>query len=153
VKTRSSREEAAIRAELDLVRKALDADVTDVRLYSEQATRADLKHDETRRNADKIRAEIAPRRDELLLEKMQAEELVAQLRARRENLAVRLDGPSRRLYERLRSSRSKMVLAPLTAQGACGNCFTVLPVQEQSMVRQAKALHRCEACGVILYAT
>jgi uncharacterized protein len=143
---------AALRAELDLVRKALDADLTDVKQLSEQATRADLKLDELRRQADKVRAQIAPQRDELLFARMEAEEQLALLRERRENQAVRLDQKSRRLYERLRSGRSRTVLAPLTAEGACGNCFNVLPVQEQAMVRQASALHRCEACGVILYA-
>jgi predicted nucleic acid-binding Zn-ribbon protein len=45
-----------------------------------------------------------------------------------------------------------MVLAPLTSEGACGNCFNVLPVQEQTEVRRGESLRRCEGCGVILYA-
>ena len=151
-KARTSREEAALRAEIDLVRKALEADQVDIKQISEQATRADLKLDDIMRNADKLRVDTAPQRDELLLARSQAEEMVRQLRDRRENQAIRLDPQSRRLYERLRSGRSRTVLAPLTAEGACGACFNILPVQEQAVVRQAKALHRCEACGVILYA-
>ena len=151
-KASSTQKNAALRAEIDLVRKALDADATDIKQLSEQATRADLKLDDMRRQADKLRAELAPQRDELLFAKLEAEEQLAVLRERRENQAVRLDQKSRRLYERLRSGRSRTVLAPLTAEGACGNCFNVLPVQEQAVVRQAAALHRCEACGVILYA-
>jgi predicted nucleic acid-binding Zn-ribbon protein len=151
-KARTSREEAALRAEIDLVRKALEADQVDLKQTSEQATRADLKLDDIMRNADKVRADTAPQRDELLAARSQAEELVKQLRDRRENQAIRLDPQSRRLYERLRSGRSHVVLAPLTEEGACGACFNILPVQEQAVVRQAKALHRCEACGVILYA-
>jgi uncharacterized protein len=148
----STKKNAVLRAEIDLVRKALDADNTDIKQLSEQATRADLKLDDLQRQADKLRAELAPRRDELLFARLEVEEQLAMLRERRENHAVRLDQKSRRLYERLRSGRSRTVLAPLTAEGACGNCFNVLPVQEQAMVRQAAALHRCEACGVILYA-
>jgi hypothetical protein len=151
-KASSMQKNAALRAEIDLVRKALDADNADVKQLSEQATRADLKLDDLRRQVDRIRAELAPPRDELLFARLEAEEQLAVLRERRENQAVRLDPKSRRLYERLRSGRSRTVLAPLTAEGACGNCFNVLPVQEQAMVRQAAALHRCEACGVILYA-
>jgi uncharacterized protein len=152
VKPRNSREEAALRAELDLVRKALDADVADVKQLSEQATRADLKMDDLKRQADKIRAEIRPQSDEVMLLRMDAEEQLKVLKDKRENQAMRLDNQSRRLYERLRTGRTRMVLAPLTEEGACGNCFNILPVQEQAMVRQAQALHRCEACGVILYA-
>jgi uncharacterized protein len=151
-KASSTQKNAALRAELDLVRKALDADVNDMKQLSEQATRADLKLDDLRRQADKVRAEIAPQRDDLLFAKLEAEEQLAVLRERRQSQAVRLDQKSRRLYERLRSGRSRTVLAPLTAEGACGNCFNVLPVQEQAMVRQAAVLCRCEACGVILYA-
>lgn len=151
-KASSTQKNAALRAELDLVRKALDADLADVKQLSEQATRTDLKLDDLGRQADKMRAEIAPQRDELLFAKLEAEEQLAMLRERRENQAVRLDQKSRRLYERLRSGRTRTVLAPLTAEGACGNCFNMLPVQEQAIVRQAAALHRCEACGVILYA-
>jgi predicted nucleic acid-binding Zn-ribbon protein len=151
-KVSSTKQNTALRAELDLVRKALDADLTDVKQLSEQATRTDLKLDDLRRQADRIRAEIGPQRDELLFAKLEAEEQLAVLRERRENQAVRLDQKSRRLYERLRSGRTRTVLAPLTAEGACGNCFNMLPVQEQAIVRQAAALHRCEACGVILYA-
>lgn len=151
-KATSNQKNAALRAELDLVRKALDADLTDMKQLSEQATRSDLKLDDLRRQADKLRADAQPQRDELLFAKLEAEEQLSVLRERRENQAVRLDQKSRRLYERLRTGRTRTVLAPLTAEGACGNCFNVLPVQEQAMVRQAAALHRCEACGVILYA-
>ena len=152
VKGSSTQKNAALRAELDLVRKALDADLNDMKQLSEQATRNDLKLDDLRRHADRLRADAQPQRDELLFAKLEAEEQLAVLRERRENQAVRLDQKSRRLYERLRTGRTRTVLAPLTAEGACGNCFNVLPVQEQAMVRQAAVLHRCEACGVILYA-
>jgi len=151
-KQMSSQKNMSLRAELDLVRKALDADLADMKQLSEQATRSDLKLDDLRRQADKLRADAQPQRDELLFAKLEAEEQLSVLRERRENQAVRLDQKSRRLYERLRTGRTRTVLAPLTAEGACGNCFNVLPVQEQAMVRQAAALHRCEACGVILYA-
>src|SRR5688572_3903934 len=151
-KQMSSQKNMSLRAELDLVRKALDADLADMKQLSEQATRSDLKLDDLRRQADKLRADAQPQRDELLFAKLEAEEQLSVLRERRENQAVRLDQKSRRLYERLRTGRTRTVLAPLTAEGACGNCFNVLPVQEQAMVRQAAVLHRCEACGVILYA-
>src|SRR5688500_4214814 len=152
VKGSSTQKNAALRAELDLVRKALDADVNDMKQLSEQATRNDLKLDDLRRQADKLGADAQPHRDELLFAKLEAEEQLEQRRERRENQAVRPDQKSRRLYERLRTGRTRTVLAPLTAEGAGGNCCNVLPVQEQAMVRKAAVLHRCEACGVILYA-
>jgi uncharacterized protein len=141
-----------VRAEIDLVARALDADETDLRQQSEQATRTDLKLDDLQRQADRVRAEIAARRDELIAGRTEAEAELALLRERRENQAVRVDPQSLRLYERVRGGRSRLALAPLTPEGACGNCFNVLPVQEQTEIRRGETLHRCEGCGVILYA-
>lgn len=150
-RARTSREESALRAEIDLVRRALEADVADIRQTSEQITRLDLKLDDLERQVTKLRADAAPRREELLQARQAAQDELNRLRDRRENQAVRLDTQSRRLYERLRGGRTRTVLAPLTEGGACGNCFNVLPVQEQAQVRSGDALHRCEGCGVILY--
>jgi uncharacterized protein len=151
-RVRNVREETAVRAEIDLVARALDADETDLRQQSEQATRTDLKLDDLQRQADRVRAEIAARRDELIAGRTEAEAELALLRERRDNQAVRVDPQSLRLYERVRGGRSRLALAPLTPEGACGNCFNVLPVQEQTEIRRGETLHRCEGCGVILYA-
>lgn len=151
-KIRTSREEAAVRIELDLVKRALDADLADVKQAGEQATRTDLKLDDLQRNADRARAAIESEHFTLLEQREAAETELALLRQRRDNEAVRLDPQSRRLYERVRVGRSLQVLAPMTAEGACGSCFNILPVQEQTEVRRGSTLHRCEGCGVILYA-
>lgn len=151
-RVRNAREEAAARTEMDLVRRATEADETEALETMEQATRADLKLDELERNLVKLNAEIAPRRDDVLRERAEAEARVQLLADQRKNQEVRLDPASLKLYERVRSGRAKRVLAPMTAEGACGNCFNVLPIQEQSEIKGGQALKRCEACGVILYA-
>ena len=43
-----------------------------------------------------------------------------------------------------------VVIAAVTADGACGHCFGMIPLQQQTEIRQARDLTRCEACGVIL---
>jgi hypothetical protein len=151
MKVRNAREEAAARTEMDLVRRAVEADVAELKQVSEQATRADLKLDELEKLLAKARQEAAPRREELLATRQTVVDELTVVRDRRENHAVRLDPASRRLYERMRSGRSRVVLAPLTDEGACGNCFNILPLQEQTEVRRGQTLHRCEGCGVILY--
>jgi uncharacterized protein len=150
-RVRNAREEAAVRTETDLVRGALQADQADLRQLSEQMTRTDLKVDELERLYAKARSDIADKRAEMLAERGAIEDELAQLKDRRENQALRLDQPSRRLYERVRSGLSRTALAPMTEEGACGNCFNILPVQEQTEIRRGERLHRCEGCGVILY--
>jgi hypothetical protein len=152
-RARTARDEAAVRAELDLIGRALEADRADIRQVGDQTTRTDVKADDLERQLEKARALIAEERENLVAERDAAQLELDLAREKRENAAVRLDPPSRRLYERLREGKSKMVMAPLTAEGACGNCFNILPVQEQTEVRRAESLRRCEGCGVILYAT
>ncbi|HSJ10326.1 MAG TPA: C4-type zinc ribbon domain-containing protein [Longimicrobiales bacterium] len=150
-KARGTRDESPLRVESDLVRSAAEADEADKRQYHEQVTRTDLKVDELKKQLDKLRAEVADRQTELELGRMEAQQALDLLKDQRENQAVRLDPASRRLYDRLRQGKSRNVLAPLTTEGACGNCFNILPVQEQVEVRRGEKLHRCEGCGVILY--
>lgn len=151
MRVRNVREESAARAEMDLVRGAVEADVEEHAQVSEQLTRTDLKLDDMEKQLVKLRAELAPKREALLEERALLEQQLATLRNRREIQAKELDTPSRRLYERVRGARARRVLAPLTDEGACGNCFNVLPLQEQADVRRGQQLQRCEACGVILY--
>jgi len=151
-KARGMTNEAALRSESELVRKAAEADDFDRRQLHEQATRMDLRIDELTKQVEKLRAETADGRNELEVGRLEAQQALDVLRAKRENEATRLDPQSRRLYERLRTGKTKNVLAPMHDGGACGSCFNILPLQEQVEVNRGERLHRCEACGVILYA-
>jgi len=151
MRVRNAREEAAARTEMDLVRRALEADRAEFQQQSEQATRTDLKLDDLERQLARMRAEAGPQHEQLAAEQKEVADVLAVLKGRRDNQAVRLDPASRRLYERVRTGRARRVLAPLTTEGACGSCFNVLPLQEQADVRRGQSLRRCEACGVILY--
>ena len=44
----------------------------------------------------------------------------------------------------------EVAVSDLTEDGACGNCFCVVPLQLQHEVRHTEAMIRCEGCGVIL---
>ena len=70
---------------------------------------------------------------------------------RRTQLCARAEAQQERGRRTVTGGKRKTALAPLTAHGACGNCFNVLPLQEQSEIRSGKSLRRCEGCGIILY--
>jgi uncharacterized protein len=150
-RVRSAREEAAARTELDLVRRAVDAEERDALEQMEQATRTDLKLDDLRKQLDKQQAELEPQLAALRAERGVVEESIARLRERRAAHAATVEPGALRLYERIRSGATRRALAPMTDEGACGHCFNVLPVQEQQVVRHGQVIHRCEACGTILY--
>ncbi len=150
-KVRNVREETAARTELDLIRHAVDADEQEALELSEQATRAELRLAELEKQLNTAREQIEPQKEQLLKERAGAEKELKGLRNRRSSAAGKLTPEATRLYDRTRAGKRRRVLAQLTHDGACGQCYNVLPIQQQSEVRQARSLVRCEACGVILY--
>jgi predicted nucleic acid-binding Zn-ribbon protein len=150
-RVRNAREEAAAWTELDLVRRAAEADEQEALEVMERVTRTELKVDELERELAKVRAEVEPKKEALQLERADAEAALAILRDRRENHAQRLAPEALRLYERVRAGNTKVALAQLLPDGACGYCFSMVPIQQQVEIRRGESLRRCEACGVILY--
>jgi uncharacterized protein len=144
---RLPREQAAIRAEIDLVSRAEEADQHDMTKLREQMRRTEHKLDEMQKNLVKAQESIRPAREELMERRREAEEQLAVDRDRRENQAMRLDQQALRLYQRVRAGRTRAALAPLMADGACGHCFNVVPMQEQREIKSGSGFARCEACG------
>lgn len=151
-RVRNAREEAAARTEIDLITKAVEADEADAINLMDQIRRTELKLDELEKKLQELRDETEPKMDELLRERDEAADQLDILKDKRENKMVRLNDDAARLYERIRGGKTDVALAKLTADGACGHCFSMIPIQEQNEIRRRKALHRCEACGVILFA-
>ena len=151
-RVRNAREESAARAEIDLISKAVEADEADYINLMDQVKRTELKLDELEKKLAEIREDAAPRRAELMEKKEEAESQLKVLADQRENKLVRMSDQAAQLYERIRGGKTRVALAELTADGACGHCFSMIPIQERNEIKRKEALHRCEACGVILYA-
>jgi uncharacterized protein len=151
-KSRKLSDESAARAELDLIRRAIVADEQESTELATQVTRTDLKLDDLARQIERKRTELKPQHEEIEAERSKAESELQLLRDRRAAMAATVATPALRVYDRIRSGRNRRGIAPLTDEGACGQCYNVLPVQEQEIVRRGQELHRCEQCGIILYA-
>lgn len=150
-KSRNQRDESEVRAEIDFVRRAVEAEEAEQESVNDQIRRLELRLEELDRSIARIAEELRPQLDELEAQRHEASDTLKVLQDRRTNHTLRIDGNSVRLYERVRTGKRKVALAALTADGACASCYNVLPPQEQSEIRQGTSLHRCEACGVILY--
>ncbi|MHB1169751.1 MAG: zinc ribbon domain-containing protein [Longimicrobiales bacterium] len=151
-RTKSRMEEAAARAEIDLIRRATEADVAEARDVGQELTRAELRLGDLEKQVEKVRDEVRPKREELQQESDAAESELSQLRDRRAARVSDIDKAALTLYERVRGRKGRRALAAMTPEGACGNCFNMLPLQEQTEIKSADGMRRCEACGVILYA-
>jgi predicted nucleic acid-binding Zn-ribbon protein len=151
-RVRTSREESAARTEIDLISKAVEADEEDAVDLMDQIRRAELKLDELEGKLEALREETDPKREQLMSGRDEARAKLDVLEDQRRNRLVRLSSEAAGLYERIRGGKTRVAMAQLTGDGACGHCFSMIPIQEQNEIRRREALHRCEACGVILYA-
>jgi uncharacterized protein len=145
-------DEEAVRAEMDLIRGAVEAEQADLDETNMQMRRTDMKLEELGRHASKIEGDIAPQLEEIEAERRAIQGELDGLKEKRAQHTATMDKPAVKLYDRVRVGK-RGALAPLTPQGACGSCFNQVPMQEQTEIRQANGIRRCEACGVILYAT
>ena len=149
---RNVREESAVNAELDMVRAALSAEEGEVYSLLEQIRRFELNIEEMSSAQEAARAEVEPRQKELLAKRDAARQNLAALEKERADFAETLDPIEIRTYDASHSGGGRRVLASLTEDGACGNCFSVIPLQLQQEIRDGTSLIRCEGCGVILAA-
>ncbi len=149
---RNLREEAAVSAELDMVKRALQNDEQEGYTLIDQIRKLDGRLQELEAALKEAEAQVEPRKRDLLEERESAEAGVAALEAEREAFAKRVDARDLRLYESIRAGGRRLAVAELTEDGACSNCFGVVPLQLQNEVRHGRSLIRCESCGVILVA-
>lgn len=147
---RNVREESAVRSEIDMVKQALAGDEQEALALLEQIRNLELKLEEQESAYEQARTEVGPRRKELEAAREEAVAELAQQEARRASFTTEMPRDELRLYEGIRKGGAREAVASLTPDGACGNCFGVLPLQAQNEVRHGSSLIRCEVCGVIL---
>lgn len=149
---RNVREESAVRAELDMVRRAMDSDEQEALSLLDQIRKLELRLAEQESALEQARADVEPRRKELVELRAEAERTLEVAEAARAAFAGEVDDRELRVYESIRGGGRRKAVATLTADGACGSCFSVVPLQVQNEIRHGASLIRCEACGVILAA-
>jgi predicted nucleic acid-binding Zn-ribbon protein len=146
------REEAAVRAEVDMIRRAIETDEQEALQLLDQIRRLELSIDELGERTRAARGAVGPRQAQLLSERESYSSRLVTFEARRGALLSGVGSRERRIYDSFHQSGRKVVVAALHEDGACGLCFGVIPVQIQNQVRRGEGLVQCEACGVILTA-
>jgi len=149
---RNVREEAAVTAELEMVRRTLEGEEQDALTLLDQIRKLEQRLQEQEEKLAQARAEVEPRRQELVGARDAVLAEAEVLKAKREAFARTVNPRQLALYQGIRGHTGRQAVAELTADGACGNCFSVMPLQIQNQVRHGTELVRCEACGVILTA-
>jgi predicted nucleic acid-binding Zn-ribbon protein len=150
---RNVREEAAVTAELDMVRRTLDAEEQDAMTLLDQIRKMEMKLQEQDERLAAARAEIEPRRQELIQAREATTAEAAELKRKRDEFARSVNPRQLQMYNSIRGRTGRQAVSELTHDGACGYCFSMMPLQIQNEVRHGSDLVRCEACGVILMAS
>lgn len=147
---RNPKEASTLMAELDLARSVMAKEENEWVRSAETVTQLELKVKNEERNVEAIEAAQAPERAEVAQRRarLQAERNDA-LRVREASAGL-IDKPLRARYDRLRKTRAGDVVVPLVG-GACGGCYTSVPLNRRSQIRAGLVLDACEACGAILY--
>jgi predicted nucleic acid-binding Zn-ribbon protein len=149
---RNVREEAAVTAELEMVRRTLEGEEQDALTLLDQIRKLEMRLEEQEAKLAAARAEVEPRRKELIQGREDVLAEIVELNAKREAFSRTVNPRQLQLYQGIRGRTGRQAVSELTADGACGHCFSMMPLQVQNQVRHGTDLVRCEACGVILTA-
>lgn len=149
---RNLREESAVTTELDMVRRSLENDETEALTLIDQVRKGEERVAELEEAYKEAHSLVEPKKEALLAERDQVRADLASLEKERESFTTAMDPRELKIYEAIRGGGRRKAISELTEDGACGNCFGIVPLQHQNEVRHGEQLIRCEACGVILAA-
>jgi len=149
---RTLREEAAVQAELAVLKRAVEQEEMEVIQLLDQVSRLEERLRDQREELEGAESEADPRRDELLAEHAMAVAQVERLNVVRDEIRAGIDPRLLRAYDHLARGGSRKAVARMTEDGACGSCYSVMPLQIQNEIRTRAPLVRCEACGLLVAA-
>jgi predicted nucleic acid-binding Zn-ribbon protein len=149
---RNLREEAAVRAEMDLLKMALEGDEHEALTLLDQIRKMEDRLNEQQSALEEARTAVEPRRLQLVEEKEKTLQDFALLEEKRKTFAFQVPPRDLQNYERIRSGGRSVAVAALTPDGACGHCFGMVPLQIQNEILKGAVSIACEVCGVLLSA-
>ena len=149
-RVRTLRQEAAAQSELALLGRAREQDEMELSSTLDQIGKFEERLADRQAALEAERDAVQPRRAEILADKDAAQSELDAAVADRDRFASEIDRRHLAVYEQLARRGRGDVVSRMTEDGACGVCFSVMPLQLQNEIRTSAPLVRCEACGVII---
>jgi predicted nucleic acid-binding Zn-ribbon protein len=148
---RKPKEATAAMAQVDMLKKVLSQEETD--LHSLSLRVHDVHHaiDGQQKALDELDARQKEQRAAHAAERAEIEAELSKAKGIRAERAAHVPKNILLKYERILSRNTSNVLYPLRGQ-ACGRCDTAIPMQRRNAIAAGRAIDVCEACGVLLYA-
>jgi len=147
---RNLREEAAVSAELEMVKRSLQNDEQEALTLIDQLRKQEERLKELEAAFAEATKVVEPKREDLLAQRAAAQQELDSLKEERTSFAAAMNKSELKIYDAIRAGGRSVAVAPLTEDGACGHCFGMVPLQLRNEIRHGTALIRCESCGVIL---
>lgn len=147
-RVRNLREESAVSAEMEMVRRALANDEQESLAVLDQIRRLADRAGILEKEFEETRAAVEPREAELRADQARAAEEVGEREQQRAQHVASMDSALRKLYEGASRDGSREAVAELD-DDACGRCYAIVPLQQLHRARAGET-EQCEACGVII---
>jgi predicted nucleic acid-binding Zn-ribbon protein len=147
---RGAKEASTIMSELDLARSVLAKEEAEWIRSADKVQEAEKAVAEAEEEMNRIKEEQAPAREELAAQTAEYEKEIAAAEAIRDKAAKNIQPKMLELYRRILRGRAPQALYPLRG-GACGHCFTSVPMHRRQQIENGQAVEPCEACGVLVY--
>ncbi len=147
---RNLREEAAVTAELEAVKRALQNDEQEAMSLIDQLRKLEERTADLETRYAEASEHLGPKRDALLTERTEAQKELESLRAERARFVGDVSPAGLKVYDAIRAGGRTIAVSDLTEDGACGHCFSMVPIQLRNEIRRGLQIIRCEGCGVIL---
>ena len=138
---RNLREEAAVSAELEMVKRSLQTEEQEAYTLIDQIRKAEERLAEVDAALSEARAEVEPKMAGLVSDRAGARESLATFESERERFAASLDPSELRLYDGIRRGGRAIAVSELTEDGACGHCFGVVPLQVQNVISYGRMVN------------
>lgn len=148
---RKSREAEAAMSQIELTRRVLAQEESDMEALGARITEAREAADLHELELAELDQRQATTRAELLAARGATEEELAGAVRSRAASATLVSRSVLSKYERIRGRNGSMALYPLEGM-ACGRCHTAIPLQRRNVIAGGRSIEVCEGCGVLLYA-
>ncbi len=147
---RGAKEASTLMAEIDLARGVLAKEEAEWIRSADEVQSAEGLATEADARVVEAREAQAGRREEIAAVQADCKKRLTKAESARNKAATAVSGPMRVNYDRVRRGRAPLALYSLHG-GACGHCFTSVPLHLRQQLQVSEGVSNCEACGVMMF--
>lgn len=147
---KGAKEASTLMAELDLARTVLAKEEAEWIRSSDRVQEAEQVAAEAEQQLENLRVEQAPQRETIQAQQDELHERLEAAQQERETATAPVPHELLEDYQRILRGRAPLALYPLQ-NGACGHCFTAIPLNRRHKLLGGAGVEPCEACGVLVY--